>query len=276
MIFITMAVVLWSAMELMGALLPRGVTVPMIVLARYASHLMALLLLTVPRSGLALLRTRRPAMQIARGLLMVGMPLCFAIAIRYAAPETVFSIFWVTPLLMVGLAAAVLRERVSARQWLAALAAGAGAEVVLHPAPVDLAAIALPALGMALCFSLYLVMTRQLRDEPTETNLFYTAAVVLVPLALAVPFFWQSLSLQAWPVLLAIGLTGLGALFAFDRACESLSPVRLAPIVCLQPILMNVVASLAAHERPGLRAVVGAAIVVGAALFGSFERANVS
>jgi drug/metabolite transporter (DMT)-like permease len=271
-ILIGVAVILWSTMDLLGALLPRGLSVPMIVLARYTSHLVALLLLTAPRSGLSVLRTGRPGLQIARGLLMIGMPLCFAAAVRSAAPETVLSIFWITPLLIAGSTTFLLHEPVSARQWAAAIVAGAGAELALHPSVINLAAIALPALGMAICFSLYLIMTRQLRDERTATSLFYTAAVVLVPLALAAPIYWQPLQLQAWPVLVAIGLTGLGALFAFDKACERLSPARLAPIICFQPILMSVVAALATGGHPGWRTAAAAALVLGATLFGSLER----
>jgi drug/metabolite transporter (DMT)-like permease len=140
--------------------------------------------------------------------------------------------------------------------------------LTLRPALENLRSAILPALGMALCFSLYLAMTRQLRDEPTATNLFYTAAVVLAPLALAAPLFWQPLPLRAWPVLAAIGLTGLGALFAFDRACDALSPAQFAPLMCLQAVLMSALAALATNERPGWATAVGTAIVAGAILLG--------
>lgn len=261
------AAVLWAVAELLVTRLPRGVSVPTIVLTRYATHLVALVALNLGRSPLALARTRRPALQIGRGLLMLGMPLCSVVAVARAPVGTVWAIFWVTPLLVVALARLVARRPVSWQLWVAGLLGTLGVMLMIRPGGAGLLAAAVPALGMAFCFSLYLVLTRLLRDEATGVNLFYTGASVLVPLLIAAPFFWQRPPLAAWPILIAIGLVGLVALYAFDKACEAAPPARLAPLLCLQPATLLAVTFLTTGSGPGrMGAAGGAAIVVAVAL----------
>src|ERR1051325_11973982 len=56
-------------------------------------------------------RTRRPVFQVARSLLMLGMPVCFILALGQGSPvETVLAVFWLSPLLIVALARAFLGE----------------------------------------------------------------------------------------------------------------------------------------------------------------------
>jgi drug/metabolite transporter (DMT)-like permease len=266
------AVVLWTAMERMGVLLPVGVSIPTLVVVRYSVHLVVLLQLAVPRSGARIVRTRRPVLQIGRGLLMLAMPLCFAAALGLAGPQAIWGVFWVTPLLIVGLATLVLREAAGPRQWIAALVGSAGAWLIERPTPAAMLAAGLPALGMALCFSLYLVLTRKLRVEPVETNLFYTAASVLLPLALAAPLFWHTPPLAAWPVLVAIGLIGLGSLYAFDRACEVVPLALSAPIVCLEPVIIAVLTMLLLGYPLGRAAITGSVFVLMALAIGLLRR----
>lgn len=263
-LYMAVAAVLWAVAELLVGWLPRGVSVPVIVLARYTTHLVALIALGLRRSPLALLRTRRPALQIGRGLLMLGMPLCSVVGVARAPASAVWAIFWITPLLIVGLSQVDTREPVGWLQWLAGLFSTLGVMLLIRPSGVGLLAAALPALGMAICFSLYLVLTRLLRDEPTQVNLFYTGASVLVPLLVAAPLFWQAPPPTAWPTLIAIGLVGLVALYAFDRACEAAPSAWLAPLLCLQPAVLIAVTDVATGNRPGWMALAGASAIVSA------------
>jgi drug/metabolite transporter (DMT)-like permease len=85
-------------------------------------------------------------------------------------------------------------------------------------------------LGMAACFSVYVVMTRAMRDETTMANLFYTGLCVLAPLSLGLPAFWLGLRGRAAMAMGAIDLVGLAGLLALDRA------LHLAPASVVVPV----------------------------------------
>lgn len=257
---------LWAVAEVIVVVLARGQSIPMIVMVRYITHLAALLLIVAPRSGFGLVRTRRPALQIARGLLMLAMPLCSLLVGGGVAFSAVWAVFWIAPALVAGFGQLLLAERAGWRLWAAAALGVAGATLVIHPQPGDLLAAAVPGLGMALCYSLYVVLTRMLRDEPTSTNLFYTAAAVLAPLSLGAPLFWRTPAPAELPALVAVGLVGLVALFALDKACESAPPASLTPFMCLQPLVVVALTLPISGARPGRSMLAGAMLIVGAAL----------
>src|SRR3981189_3282096 len=66
-----------AAVKLLGAHYP----VAQIVWARFTGHLVVMLLVFLPQYGRRLLRTRRPAVQIGRSLLMLVSNMMFVVAI---------------------------------------------------------------------------------------------------------------------------------------------------------------------------------------------------
>jgi hypothetical protein len=99
-----LAQVFWVATEVAGLAVMRTTPIPQLVWVRYLVHLGFMLLVFGPRSGLGLIRTSRPALQIGRSLLMLGMPLSYMIAAREMPSERVWGGFWMAPLLVLGLA----------------------------------------------------------------------------------------------------------------------------------------------------------------------------
>jgi drug/metabolite transporter (DMT)-like permease len=129
---------------------------------------------------------------------------------------------------------------------------------------------------MAGCLSLYLVMTRMLRDESTLTNLFYTAACVLVPLSAIVPFFWNRPSARDLAMMMAIGLLGLGVLFGFDRATD-LAPVSVtAPMLYIQPVWAYGLQLAFGDVYPGKAAMLGTVLILAmcTTIFAAIRRRN--
>ena len=83
-----------------------------LVWLRYFLHLSFMLLVVSPRRPVALFRTRYPARQAGRSLLMLPMPLCWILAGSRIPISVVMAIFWTTPVLAIAGAAILLRERV--------------------------------------------------------------------------------------------------------------------------------------------------------------------
>lgn len=258
---------LWTVAEILPTLLTPGHSLWQVVWVRYGTHILLMVLLLAPRHGMALLRTRRPALQIGRGLLMIVMPASYILSLGQARGIDVVAIFWLTPLALLGFAALIQGDRAHWSIWAAGLVSAFGAQLILRPGPGLIAAVPY-GLAMSLSFSLYVVLTRSLRDERTMTNLLYSALAVFVPLTCFLPAFWTPLALRDALLMVAVGLVGLGVLWAIDRA-TALAPISVyAPLFTLQLVIIAVVVPALGGARPARLALAGSALVVGSALVG--------
>lgn len=259
----------WVLLEaVVGARLQGRYHLMQVVWCRYAVHLTTLVLVFAWNRPERMWRTSRPVYQLTRSVMMLVMPLSFVLALGLGTqPRTIWSVFWLSPLLIVALARVLLGESVSGRAWTAAVLGALAALTILTPArPSSFWSLALPAV-MALSFSLYVVMTRSLRFESVYANLVYTALGVFLVLTPFMPMVWVMPSMFDASLLVGIGVIGLVALLALDRSA-SLSPVSaVAPVLYLHLVGLTVVAMILYAENPSRRAWVGSAIIVGITAF---------
>jgi drug/metabolite transporter (DMT)-like permease len=260
---------LWAIAELLPTFLTPGYSLYQVVWVRYITHIVCMLLVLLPRHGLGVFHTQRPALQIGRGLLMVVMPASFIASIGQASGYDVLAVFWLTPLLLLAFAALLQGDRPNWLVWCAAGASALGAQLILRPTATALAAVPY-GLGMAVSFSLYVVLTRTLRTERTMTNLLYSALVVAVPLTFVMPAVWQPLTLRDGLIMAGVGVVGLAVLWIIDRVSDLLPISVFASLFSLQLVLMAVVLPLVAGARPAKLALAGTLLVLGAACAGWF------
>jgi drug/metabolite transporter (DMT)-like permease len=260
-------VALWAAIEALAAQVLTRMSPYQVVWTRYAVHILFMLLIWGWREPAKLWRTRRPVFQLTRSLLMLGMPASWVIAKQFGVPVgTLMSIFWLSPLFIMGFAWMALGERANLSVWLACAAGCAGALVVFRPAPVSLELCIYP-LAMALTFSLYVVMTRSLRSETTRANLFYTAIGVLVALSLVMPSLWVTPTARDLWALTGVGVLGFAALLALDRMAAA-APVSVsAPIACLHLLFAAGISWVWHQDRPGIGVTLALLLMVGAGIF---------
>jgi len=261
MLLLALFALAWAVVEgLFGARLQQHYALMQVVWCRYAVHLLCLLLVFGWRHPSRLWRTRRPVFQLSRSVLMLVMPASFALSLAAGdRAGTVWALFWAAPLMILFLARRWLGERVP--RWVGVVAAiGLGvAALMSEPGlPGSLGGALLPLL-MALSFSVYVVMTRSLRDEPVQVNLFYTALGVFALLTPLMPVVWRMPNAHDALLLAGIGALGLVALWALDRACESAPVAAVAPTLHVHLLCMALVEWAAAGEPLSHRAMLGAA-----------------
>lgn len=261
-------VCLWAAVELLAGGVLARYSPYQVVWMRYATHIGLMLLLWGWRAPASLWRTRRPVYQLARSMLMLVMPASWVVALQQGMHvDTVMAIFWLSPLLILALAHGLIGERAPRAVWAAAVLACLGANLLFSHGGVATPVLLLLPLGMALSFSLYVVMTRSLRDEPLRANLFYTAIGVLLALSPAMPGLWIAPGGHDLLVMVAVGLLGFLTLLALDRMAAA-APVSLsAPLACLQLIPLMGVAWASGRSHAGWRSAVGLLIIVTVALY---------
>jgi drug/metabolite transporter (DMT)-like permease len=261
---------LWAIVEALGAITLGGISLYQVVFTRYVVHLAVVLALWGWRGGSAPWRTRRPAYQLARSLLMVVMPASFIMAVSGGeTPRTVLAIFWASsPLLVLAFARLVLAERSARLAWLAAAISAAGAVAILRPGlPPAPRLLVLPA-AMAVSFSLYIPMTRSLRSEDTRANLFYTALGPALVLAPSMPRLWLTPGPAALAAMIGVGVVGLAGLWALDRFTAAAPLAASAPLLPLQVAFATGLEVVMRGEHLRLVAAAGLTVLGAVALHG--------
>jgi drug/metabolite transporter (DMT)-like permease len=256
------AMLLWPIIEAIGGTLLVAMPPLELVWLRYFFHLSFMLLVVSPRRPVALFRTRYPARQVGRSLLMLTMPWCWILAAGRVPISVVMAIFWTTPVFAVAAAAILLRERVRPSTIVLLGMGYCAAIFVLHPVLPHSRGGVLLALGMSLSFAVYLVGTRWLRREPMQVNLFHSALSVFVVLTFAMPFIWRRPDPAALGTALVIGLLGYALLWCLDRAVHHAAVAVVAPLAFIQPVIETIWFNIAAGGTVSRRALLGLVLML--------------
>jgi drug/metabolite transporter (DMT)-like permease len=235
--------------------------------ARYTVHLAVMLVLLWPRMGLKLIETKRPGLQVLRGLLLVASTMFFYFALRHMPLAEAAAISFVGPVLTTLLAGWMLGEKATLRQWVAVVLGFSGVLVIIRPGGGLFTPAAVFPLVTALLFSVYQIVTRKLagREHP-HTTLFYTALVGGAVTSLALPW-----GLQAPTVLQVLFMIGIGVLGGYGhylliRAMNHASPTTLAPFIYSQLVWSTLLAYLVFRDFPDSGSLIGMAVIVAAGL----------
>lgn len=262
------AVGVFALMDTLGKYLARWYPVPAIVWARYAINLVLLLAFFAARGLLGHVRTSRPGIQIARGVLLGGATLFYFSALSVLPLAEAAAIGFTLPLFVAVLAVPMLGERLDAPRTVAVLAGLAGALIIVRPGAAVFTPYALLPLAMALCNALYQILTRKISGlEPAWTSLFYGSLVGTLMFLPALPFAWRAPESAAhWALLVLLGtLGGLGH-FILIRAYEHAAATLLAPFVYTQLVWVLLLGLAVFGDWPDGWSAAGMAVIVLAGL----------
>jgi len=267
LMFIALGV--FTLMDSIGKYLSRWYPVPGLVWARYAINVLMLLAFLAWRGQLRYVRTARPAIQVARGLLLGMATLLYFTALSRMPLAEASAIAFVLPLFVAVLAVPMLGERLDAPRLVAILVGLVGALVIVRPGSDAFTVYALLPLGMALMNALYQILTRKVAGvEPALTSLFYGSLVGAVMFAPVLPFAWETpQDPWHWALLLVLGLLATVGHFILIRAFEFAPATLLAPFVYTQLLWTMLVGWLVFGDFPDGVSLVGMAIIVGAGLY---------
>ena len=266
-LFMLAATITFSCSDAMSKYVTAQVPAVELATIRYVVFVLmaALPFLRAPR--LAALRSRRPLLQVARGLGVVGSAMFFILALGRMPIADATAINFVNPLLITVLAIPFLGERVSRKGWLAVLAGFAGMLVVVRPGPLGpdgggLQPAALLVLGCSLSWSAAMLVTRRLVGvDRSVVTLFWTAATGLLVLLCILPFFVQPLTAgQFWLCVLVgvVASSGQGlAVLAYRHAPASV----MAPLSYAQLIWSSLLGWQVFGHVPDRWVLVGAVII---------------
>ena len=254
-VFIAVSMLCWSLMEILGP--GTGVSGYQVVWTRYGVHLLGMLILLGPRHGARLVRTPHLGQQVFRSLLMLGMPLCFLWSVERIAFRNTLAVFWICPLVLIAVTQMFGEKSGSLKLLLATVPGFLGAMLIYRPDARVLHPAAVLALVMALCFAMYLVVSRRMKEEFIFSKLFHTALWVFASLTVFLPWFWLTPTIRGFASVVAIAVLGWCGLFMLDRAVELSSPAHLAPMLYLQVVGIVLIEAVTTRHLPGPRNIVG-------------------
>jgi len=208
--------------------------VVMVLSMRYLLQAIVSTVVLLPMHGRGILRPRHPKMQLLRAAVFAITTLFAMWALRYMPVGEFAAIVMLVPMLVTVLAVAVLKEKVSAWQWLFILGALVGAMVIIRPGGnVGFGWwVVLPAGCIVFSVWFQLISSRLGRIEnPTTTHLctvWLCGALAL----LLLPWTWSVVdSARSWLAMLLMGTASAIGHFLLAQA------YRRAPASTLMPFM---------------------------------------
>lgn len=266
-LFCLLALFLFSALDATAKYLSAFLAVPLLVWARYLVQLLLMLLGVAPRLGRSILLTRRPGLMALRGVTLAGVTLLGQMALTTLPLAETTALVFVAPLLVALLAGPLLHERVGLRTWLATVAGFCGVLLIARPDGNLSAAGVACALGAALFYAAYQILTRKLvASEPPLRLLFHTALFGTLALLPLLPFHWDGRLPTIGQGLLIVSLGAYGGVghFLLIRAFQQTPASLLSPLLYVQLVWATLLGWLVFAQLPDALTTAGM-LIIGAA-----------
>ena len=268
-IFTLLAVTVFAVQD--GLSKHLGTLYPPIFVAmmRYWAFAVFVLLLAARSGGIRhAATTKRPLLQIFRGVLLVAQIVVMIHAFAHAGMAMSQSILQGTPLIVTLLSVPLLGEKVGWRRLTAVVIGLFGVLLIINPVSAHFdTTLLVPVLG-AFMFALYGIATRAVgRVDRSMTSFFYTGIAGAVASTLVGPFYWTWLAPMDWLLMAALCISGMTSHYFLIRAYDILEASELQPLTYFQLVIGSFIAVTVFNETLTWNMVVGAIIVVGAGLF---------
>jgi drug/metabolite transporter (DMT)-like permease len=236
---------LFILVDATGKYLVRDFPVLGVVWARYFFHFLFMVAYVALVGNRALLATKRPGLQLARGVTVFVFAIFLFAALKYLPQAEATAISFVAPLLILVLAGPLLGERVGWARWAAALAGFAGMLIIVRPGS------GLATIGVAFAIGT-------------------VGATALLPFGL--PDHWPDL----WQatLFLSFGVTGSVSHLMLMRAYRLAPASFIAPLIYLHVVQATIAGLVFFGQFPDAVTLVGIAIILasGAAIAGYEQR----
>ena len=267
-ILVMAGVTLFAVVDAAGKLLSEQHSVVQIVWARYAFAVPVLLATTPASLWRTLFRVQQPLVQAGRGLMPVLASFAVVMGLTLLPLAEVTALTFASPLVVVALAGPLLRERSSIHDWIGVIVGFIGILVIVRPGGDAVAWAAVFPLACAFCFALFQLATRLVgrHDQPTAT-LAWTIAVGLVVTTPLLLVDWRPVAAAAWALMVLSGLAFGGAQLLLIRAFRLAPAAVLTPFTYAQIIPAVLLGLVLFGAVPGIWAVIGTAILVGAGIY---------
>jgi drug/metabolite transporter (DMT)-like permease len=223
---------------------------------------LVLMLLVLPRTGLAPLRTRRIGLHFTRNGFHFFAQLAWIYAIGALPFATVFAIEFMFPVWVALLATLLLGERMNRGRVVMLVLGLAGVLVILRPGFALIHPAALVMLAGSLGFAVNIITTKKLSSTDSTLAIVFWMLVMQTPPALiaALPH-WVAPQMAHVPWICALGLCNVAAHLCLTRALRLADASLVVPIDFLRLPLIAFIGAMYYAERLDPAVLIGAAMI---------------
>jgi drug/metabolite transporter (DMT)-like permease len=259
--------------KMLGESVPLG----QLLFVRFALQAVVLIPIVLLTRRLWRVRGRVLALTAARTALHIAGIGAMFTALQYLPLADAVAIAFVMPFLMLLLGKFVLDEEVGSRRLMACIVGFIGTLMVIQPSFASVGWPALWPLAVAVIFSMFMLVTRQIAKETDPIGLQAVsgvmASVVLVPALLVgwtldiAPLAIKTPTSQEFMLLGAIGLLGTAAHLLMTWSLRYAPSATLAPMQYLEIPVATAFGWMIFSDLPNMLASVGIAITLGSGLY---------
>jgi drug/metabolite transporter (DMT)-like permease len=268
-LMVLVAVIFFSVTDSMAKYLTLFYPVSLVVWARFAFHLLLVVVVLGPRYRMKLIRTQRLAEQVLRGLLLLLGSLLFITALKFLPLAEATAISYLAPLFVTLMSVIFLKEKVELARWIAIMCSFAGVLIIIRPGSGVFTWAALLPVTNATTFAIYQIVTRRLANQESPyTSIFYAGLVGTVLLSGILPDVWMLP--QTWGHALAFAAIGLFAALGhliLIKAYVYASAARLAPFSYSQLIWVSFIGFIMFGDFPDAWSLIGMAVVIASGVY---------
>ena len=261
----------WMIVPVMDALakhLSLSMDVFQITWARYFFTVVFTLSLMVFFYRETLVWSKRPKLQLIRGIILAFSTLCFFYSISVISLPKALTLAFVAPITCTALSPIFLNEKVGIRRWSAVLVGFLGTLIVIRPGFIDVNLATLAALACGICYGFYLVITRKLSTSDNSLlTLLFTGVVGLAIISLFVPSVWVNPTLNEWIMMAIIGLIASVAHLFIILSLKYADASKLAPLGYTEIITNIIISYYIFNELPNNWTYLGLFIIVLSGLY---------
>ena len=273
-LLVVLSAAFWAASDAFAKMIGESLPVIEVTWMRFAVHVVFVPLYY--RGALAgVLKTMSLPLQIIRGICSTLSGLCFIYGLTFVPIAETTALAFISPFLIMGMAALFLKDKVGNRRWIAALVGLMGVLLIVQPGTAAFQwAAFFPALA-ALFASTMIIITRILSDDGPMRTMFFTGIVGFVILSVMTIFVWVTPTLNEFLLALGMGLSAAFANLTQITAYGRAKPAILAPFTYIQIVWAALFGMTIFGTWPGYMTYLGSVIIAGAGIYSALrERAE--
>ena len=227
--------------------------------------------MALPRLRMARRTFQQVAFRTVLHILGIGMMFT---ALIYLPLADAVAIAFVMPFIMLILGHFVLGEEVGHRRMIACAVGFVGTLMVVQPAFAEVGWPALLPVGVALNFSVFMLVTRHIAKDIDPISMQAVSGVIavliLAPAVLFIPWrmmTWQPVEVGTWGLLALLGLFGTLAHLLMTWSLRYAPSATLAPMQYLEIPFATLIGWLVFSEWPNALAAAGILVTIAAGMY---------
>ena len=270
----------WMIVPVMDAFakyLSSSMDVLQITWARYFFTVIFTLTLMILFYRESLVWTKKPALQLIRGLIFVFSTYLFFYAISEISLPKALTLAFVAPICVTALSPFFLNEKVGVKRWMAVSLGFLGTLIVIRPGFIEFNLATFAALGNGICYGFYLILTRKLSTSDNSLlTLLFSGIVGTIIISLFLPSVWVNPTPNQWIMMAIIGFIASVAHLFLILSLKYADASKLAPLGYTEIITNILISYYFFYELPDNWTYLGLFIIVLSGLYISRREIEIS